>query len=403
MTALPEVACIVCGQPLDREAVQQDDDRCTSCWRGVVAVTDVTPSLPSDTVTGATGPDVGMSEYVLPGGRVVALSRSMFVPAGDFLRATSTGPEPVWGDGAEVLWSRGEPALVTGPVGVGKTTVLARLMRASVGLQDRLLGFPVTQAERVLYLACDRPEQIGRNLARSFTDSDYDVLNKRGNIWRGPPPADLAANPPLLREITKIAGLRPGDRLFIDGLKDVAVGLASDEAGAGLNQALQYVVAAGVDVVANHHQRKAGGGANGGKPKSINDVYGSMFITAGAGTVLLVWADRPGASHITVETLKPAAEHVGPLDVLHDFDTGDLTVGTVDSVLDVLARGKHTTFSVGDLCRGLGRDGSDKNERDRVRRAVEREVTAGRASFTEHQRPGGGRAERFYRWVGGPS
>ena len=41
-----------------------------------------------------------------------------------------THVEAVWGDGSRVLWAQGEPLMIAGPDGVGKTTIGQQLTLA---------------------------------------------------------------------------------------------------------------------------------------------------------------------------------------------------------------------------------------------------------------------------------
>lgn len=319
-----------------------------------------------------------------------------FVSGGTFILDSATAPEPWWGAGADVLASVGEPCLITGPVGSGKTTLLGSLVRASLGLCDSVLGFPVKPANRVLYLACDRPQQIARNLHRIFTEADRAILDDRFIAWPGPPPGDMAANPALLLDLCLDAGLQPGDRVFLDGVKDVALGLSTDEGGAGLAQSFQRVVAAGIDLVGNHHQRKSGEG--GKKPKSLTDMYGSIFISATCGTVLLVWADKAGSPNVEFKTLKPAADHIGPLSVFHDFQAGTMTVTSRATVASVLSRTPTVPVPLADICRGFGVDPADRVAKESVRRQADKEVEAGRATRTFVPTGRGGKPAALYQW-----
>jgi hypothetical protein len=99
------------------------------------------------------------------------------VPGGTFILDAPKGVPAVWGDGDQVAWSEGEPLLLVGPAGVGKTTLAGQLVMARLGLLGRVLGMPVVAGERVLYLACDRPPRPSgpwpawspRTTARSWT------------------------------------------------------------------------------------------------------------------------------------------------------------------------------------------------------------------------------------------
>jgi replicative DNA helicase len=228
----------------------------------------------------------------------------------------------IWGRDREVLWSAGEPLLICGPQGVGKSTLLQQLVLARIGLAAvaEVIGYPVAPARRrVLYLAADRPRQIARSLRRMVIDDDAQALAERLIVWEGPLPFNLVKQPEALAEW--VAGANVDD-LYIDSLKDIASPLSSDEVGSAYNRAVGAVIATGVEVAANHHQRKAT--SENKRPSSLADVYGSTWITSGAGSVLCLWG-QPGDPLVELSHLKQPAEEVGPLDLEHDHEHGRTT------------------------------------------------------------------------------
>jgi DNA polymerase III delta prime subunit len=305
------------------------------------------------------------------------------VAGGAFLLDAPKGVPAVWGDGEQVAWSKGEPLLLVGPPGVGKTTIAGQLVMARLGLHvDPVLGMPVADGHRLLYLACDRPAQVQRALGRLVDESDRQLLDKRLIVWKGPPPADFARHPDTLITMCGDAG---ADTVVIDSLKDVALKLSDDETGAALNSALQRAVAEGVEVLALHHQRK--NSAGGGKPTRLEDVYGSVWITAGAGSVVLLWGEA-GDPVVELSHLKQPAEPIGPFKVLHDHDRGTSSIFEQVDVLQVLLHRPGMTAA--DLARLLsnGQAPTD-SDRERARRKLDRLVRDGHA----HCNPGskGGR------------
>ena len=74
--------------------------------------------------------------------------------------------------------------------------------------------------------------------------------------------------------------------VVIDSIKDVAPDLSREESGLGLNNSFQNAIAEGIEVMALHHQRKQQNGAT--KPRHLSDVYGSRWITAGTGSVVML-------------------------------------------------------------------------------------------------------------------
>jgi replicative DNA helicase len=129
----------------------------------------------------------------------------------------------VWGHGQEVLWAEGEPLMIVGPEGVGKTTLAQQVALALVGHGGgKVLGFPVTPVKgRVLYLACDRPAQARRSMRRMIAAEDQAYLDERLKVWKGPPPSDFGRHPGMLLDMARAAG---ADVVIVDSLKDVALG-----------------------------------------------------------------------------------------------------------------------------------------------------------------------------------
>ncbi len=238
----------------------------------------------------------------------------------------------VWGSGDDVLWAAGEALMVCGPQGVGKTTIAGQLVMARLGLVRDVLGWPVAEgAGRTLYLAMDRPQQAARSLARGVRPEWRDVLQERLIVWQGPPPADFAANPSLMVEMCRAAG---ADTIVVDSIKDAAIGLSQDEIGAGYNRSRQRAIAAGVQVLELHHQRKAT--SDGGKkPNSLADVYGSTWLPSGAGSVLVLWGNA-GDPVVELLHVKQARNDVGPLTILHDHEAGTSQVDRGDFSKDLV-------------------------------------------------------------------
>jgi len=240
-----------------------------------------------------------------------------------FLLDIDPTPPAIWGQDDNVLWARGESLIIAGPQGVGKTTIAGQLLRACIGLggtEDKppeVLGLPVQGIEnRVGYLAMDRPEQARRALGRMFADEERGFIAEMLRFWSGPLPTDAAQDPETL---LRIARQLDAEVLFLDSLKDAAVGLSKDEVGAGYNRARQMALSEGVQLVELHHVVK--NGADGGKPNNLNGLYGSVWITAGAGSVVMLWGEA-GDEIVEFTHLKQPMNDVGPFRVKHDRETG---------------------------------------------------------------------------------
>lgn len=252
----------------------------------------------------------------------VDLAMERVRPGGAWILDAGGEASAVWGDGDRILWSSGEPCYLVGPQGVGKSTVAQQLVLARAGIRgDSLLGLTVTTDPRpVLYLASDRPTQVARSLRRMVAESDRAALDERLLVFAGPPTFSITSDPTSL---LRLAQSVDAGTVIVDSAKDLAVDLETGPTGAALNQAMQHLVANGIEVLVLHHQRKANGQNK--APKTLADVYGSTWITSGAGSVLLLWGEA-GDPVVDLRHLKIPVEPVGPLRLLHDHDTGTTTL-----------------------------------------------------------------------------
>jgi hypothetical protein len=338
----------------------------------------------------AAGGDRGPQTLTSPS-KDAKLDETRLIPGGVFILDAPEGVPAVWGSGQRVAWSQGEPLLVVGPPGVGKTTIAGQLVMARLEIGGPVLGMPVAPGKRVLYLACDRPAQVQRALARLVSEDDRQVLDERLIVWKGPPPADLARHPDTLVWMCEQA---KADMAVLDSLKDLALKLSDDETGAVLNSALQRTVVEGVEVLGLHHQRK--NAAGGGKPKGLEDVYGSTWITAGAGSVILLWGEA-GDPVVDLIHLKQPAEPIGPLKILHDHDAGTSSIFEQVDVLQALLHRPGMTAA--DLARLLSNGQAPTvSDRERARRKLDRLVQAGLAMRNPGSRGGrgGGSPATYY-------
>lgn len=231
----------------------------------------------------------------------------------------------IWGRDHDVLWSEGEPLIIAGPPGVGKSTLAQQIALARCGIPADLnvLGYPVAPGEgRTLYVAADRPEQALRSMRRMVVDPrDRELIDLMLVIWKVPFDA-LADREQMVARI-KQEGI--GTVVF-DSIKDVAGDVADGKVGAEFNKTLQLLVSAGIEVAALHHNRKGQEGNR--KPKRLDDLYGSQWIAAGAGSVVYLYGEA-GDLEVTMLHLKQPDNVVGPLKVIHDHGTGTSTVKDV--------------------------------------------------------------------------
>ncbi|HET6873451.1 MAG TPA: AAA family ATPase, partial [Acidimicrobiales bacterium] len=319
--------------------------------------------------------------------RILLRGRSVADGASFILDAPTEVPT-VWGAGGQVWWAKGEELIICGPPGVGKTTIAQQAVLARIGLRDELLGLPVEPEEhKVLYIAADRPAQAQRSFARMVTEADRQVVADKLVVWRGPLPFDLAKEP---RGLLILAEEMGAGTVVIDSLKDVALDLSSDETGSRLNNSVQIALAEGVEVVALHHQRKSQQG--GGKPKSLADLYGSVWIGAGAGSVMLVWGE-PGDPLVEVSHLKQPNEEVGPHKVAHDHARGVSTIEAPMDLVEWIRCQPEGTTAMDAAMRLFETGGPSRPQVAKARRRLDALVDDGRLERLPGRRGGQGGAE----------
>lgn len=256
------------------------------------------------------------------GGEIDGTHSWQFVDGASFILDIPPTIPALWGDAEEVLWADGESLMIAGPMGLGKTTLGLRLLRARLGLGDgTLLGRPVAPCEgNILYLAMDRPSQIARAANRMFSESEREILRTRVRFWKGPPPVDLARQPGILRALAEGAA---ANDVYLDSLKDAAIGLSEDEVGAGYNRARQQLLSTGRQLAEMHHTTKRGQG--GGPPSTVADIYGSAWITSGTGSIILLTGE-PGDPIVGFRHVRAPADEVGPYQLIHDHAAGTVAI-----------------------------------------------------------------------------
>ncbi|MDQ6776019.1 MAG: AAA family ATPase [Actinomycetota bacterium] len=294
-------------------------------------------------------------ERQLENGRTFVLDAPTTIPA-------------LWGEDADVLWAQGESLIVTGPQGVGKSTLVQQLALARAGITTpSLIGFPAATDQRcVLYLAADRPRQIARSLRRMVNNEHADRLAERLKVWKGPLPFDLVQEPQRLAMLAEALG---AGTVIIDSLKDVAWPLSGDDVGSAVNRALGTLIAADIEAVVVDHNRKAT--AENKKPRTLADVYGSIWITSGAGSVLSLWGEA-GDPFVELTHLKQPADDVVPLDLDHDHDLGLTRLRERADTWSVLQKAGYEGVTAHDTATTIYGRKPSRAELEKVRRKLQR-------------------------------
>lgn len=295
--------------------------------------------------------------------------RDRLVDGRTWLTTGLEAPEAIWGNERALLWPTKQPLVIAGPQGAGKTVFGERLCLGFIGVgAPELLGLPLVErvGAKALYLASDRPDQARLSMRRMVDEEDFEQLGERLVVWPGPPPADIAKNPDLLLTMANEAG---AELVVIDSLKDIALKLSDDDVGSAVNRAIQLCIAAEIDVIALHHPRKLGGTDKNDRPRSLDDIYGSYWLTAGAGSVLYL---HPGeADTFSLLQFKTPVGEKAELMFKHDHARGSVEVMEPIDALTIVENAGYEGITVEHIAMHLYvTDSPDAKQRKAVNRKL---------------------------------
>ncbi|RST00350.1 helicase DnaB [Streptomyces sp. WAC07149] len=308
-------------------------------------------------------------------------SDKRFVDGWSFFTESGADVAPVWGWPGQVAWAAGESLMVGGPIGTGKTTVGGQLTYGRLGLLETVLGMPVVPGNgKVLYLALDRPRQIARAHRRLVRPEWEKVLRERLVVWCGPLPGLLDKDTELL---LKLARTHHADTVVIDSLKDAVSTLTQDEAAVAYNNGRQRLISEGVELLELHHEKKPQAGAERGQAPTLNGMYGMQWFTAGAGSVLYL-AGHAGDPVVKLWQIKTVKGEIGPLEIVHDHDTG---LSRVSEGQDPLSLLKAAESGLTALCMArllYDTEKPDSAQKAKARRILDKLVEEGHAKVVPH-------------------
>lgn len=261
----------------------------------------------------------------------------------DFLASDDVDEPPIWGhEKGAALWSSGESLMIVGPPGAGKSTLAHLVVFARLGLLAEVVGHDVVDdGGKVLYLAMDRPKQIQRAMRRLVRPEHETTLRTRLVVHRGPLPFSVTegAGQTRIRDWARSIG---ATTVVVDSIKDVLPDASAEESAGNYNLARQSCLAAGIEWIELHHNRKANGTNK--EPNTLEDVYGARWITAGAGSVISLWQDEPGSPLVSLRHIRAAGEKLFDTPMVLDPVAGTLEARATATLEDHLKQvGKHGT------------------------------------------------------------
>ena len=133
--------------------------------------------------------------------------------------------------GDQALASCGQSLAIVGKDSTGKTTLAHQIAKGRMGLPgcDDLLGFPLRPlpgGQRVLILACDRPQQIRAAFARGIDTEDEQLVGilRDRLVWVDLPGEVVLPSPEGTKWLLDICRSRDVGLVVVDSAKDAVDG-----------------------------------------------------------------------------------------------------------------------------------------------------------------------------------
>jgi hypothetical protein len=264
----------------------------------------------------------------------------------------AAGPDPtevcIWGvpePGGVMGWAENQGIIIAGPPGTGKSTIALQVILRRVGiLGGDVLGMPVKVCKSPLtYLALDRADQIRQSVARMIPDdADEEAIDRLLMIDNLPPMVDLRQPETFIAWLNETGS----ECVVMDSAKDLGFDLNDSSEGQAFNFLVQATLRAKIQVFILHHSRKVPRGDK--KPLTLNDLHGSQWIAAGAGSVLML-DGVAGPDPKRLFHVKPLTVPMAPLAIGLDVESGEVQYDTDIDFEDDGAGGHRKVAKRGDL------------------------------------------------------
>jgi hypothetical protein len=237
------------------------------------------------------------------------------------------GPDPtevcIWGipeTGGVMGWAENQGTIIAGPPGTGKSTIALQVMLRRVGiLEGDVLGMPVKLDKAPMtYLALDRADQIRQSMRRMIPEeSDPEAIERLLMIDNLPPMVDLRQPETFIGWLNE-TGSRS---VVMDSAKDLGFDLNDSSEGQAFNYLVQAVLRSKIQVFILHHSRKVPRGDR--KPLTLNDLHGSQWVAAGAGSILML-DGIAGPDPKKLFHVKPLTVPMPSLQLTLDTESGEI-------------------------------------------------------------------------------